>query len=130
MKMNAVMFFILIVCFAQVANASDFKMIGGKEYKDATVKRVEPDGIVLVTKWGISKIYFTELPKEIQDRFAYDAAESRSSTAKQDTRPELIPTNQAAQQPTEAATQPLPSRIRLDLMRLHWIAPMRSHEIM
>jgi hypothetical protein len=40
MKMNAVMFFILIVCFAQVANASDFKMIGGKEYKDATVKRV------------------------------------------------------------------------------------------
>jgi hypothetical protein len=63
---------------------------------------------VLVTKWGISKIYFTELPKEIQDRFAYDAAESRSSTAKQDTRPELIPTNQAAQQPTEAATQPLP----------------------
>ncbi|MGH9514338.1 MAG: hypothetical protein ACRD3P_01525 [Terriglobales bacterium] len=31
--------------------------------------RVEPDGIVLKTKSGISKLYFTELPKEVHDRF-------------------------------------------------------------
>jgi hypothetical protein len=41
----------------------------GKEYKDATVSRVEPDGIVLRTKFGISKVYFVELPKEVQERF-------------------------------------------------------------
>jgi len=37
------------------------------------VSRVEPDGIVLITKSGISKVYFTELTKEIQERFHYDA---------------------------------------------------------
>ena len=47
-----------------LALADDFKTIDGKEYKDATVSRVEPDGIVLRTKFGISKVYFVELPKE------------------------------------------------------------------
>ena len=49
--------------------ADDFKTITGREYKDATVRRVEPDGIVLKTKSGISKVYFRELPKEVQERF-------------------------------------------------------------
>jgi hypothetical protein len=42
----------LVVCFASVAVADDFKLIDGKEYKDATVTRIEPDGIVLKTKSG------------------------------------------------------------------------------
>ena len=37
----AVMF--IIASFESVALADDFKTINGKEYKDATVKRVEPD---------------------------------------------------------------------------------------
>jgi hypothetical protein len=61
--------FIFIVCFASVALADDFKTTAGKEYKNVTVSRVEPDGIVLMTKSGISKVYFTELPKEVQERF-------------------------------------------------------------
>jgi thiol-disulfide isomerase/thioredoxin len=64
----------LVVCFASVAVADDFKLIDGKEYKDATVTRIEPDGIVLKTKSGISKLYFVELPKEVQERFHYNAA--------------------------------------------------------
>jgi hypothetical protein len=59
-------FVILIVCFASIALADDFKTTDGKEYKNVTVKRVEPDGIVLSSKSGISKVYFTELPKEVQ----------------------------------------------------------------
>ena len=55
------------MCFASIALADDFKTINGKEYKNATVTRVEPDGILLKTKSGISKVYFTELPKEVQD---------------------------------------------------------------
>jgi len=54
---------ILAALSASLALADDFKTIGGKEYKNAKVSRVEPDGIVLVTKSGISKVYFTELPK-------------------------------------------------------------------
>ena len=54
------------------AFAEDFKTTDGKEYKDATVSRVEPDGIVVKSKSGISKLYFAELPKEVQERFHYD----------------------------------------------------------
>jgi len=38
------------------------------------VNRVEPDGIVLKTKSGISKVYFVELPNDVQQRFHYNAA--------------------------------------------------------
>ena len=54
---------------ASIALAEDFKTIKGKEYKNATVTHVEPDGLVFKTKAGISKVYFTELPKEVQERF-------------------------------------------------------------
>src|SRR5467141_2467107 len=63
-----------ILCFASVVLADDFKLVDGKEYKNVTVSRIEPDGIVLRTKSGISKVYFVELPKEVQDRFHYNAA--------------------------------------------------------
>ena len=52
-----------------MALAEDFKTINGKEYKDATITRVEGDGIVLRTKTGISKVYFAELPQDVQKRF-------------------------------------------------------------
>ncbi len=60
---------LLTICVTSLALADDFKTVNGKEYKNATVSRVEPDGIVLVTKSGIARIYFTELPKEVQERF-------------------------------------------------------------
>ena len=68
---------------ARIALADDFKTINGKEYKDTTVSRVEPDGIVIKTKSGISKIYFAELPKAVRERFHYDAPEAVSSAAPQ-----------------------------------------------
>jgi hypothetical protein len=64
---------ILAALSTSLALAEDFKTIDGKEYKNAKVSRVEPDGLVLITKSGISKVYFTELPKEVQERFHYDA---------------------------------------------------------
>jgi len=54
---------------ASIALAEDFKTINGKEYKEATITRVEGDGIVLRTKTGISKVYFAELPQDVQKRF-------------------------------------------------------------
>ena len=73
----------LILCFTTVAAADEFKLISGKEYKDATVTRVEPDGIVLKTKSGISKVYFVELPKDVQERFHYNAAIASAYSAQQ-----------------------------------------------
>ena len=65
---------ILPLLSASLALAEDFNTIKGKEYKDATIIRVEADGIVLRTKTGISKVYFIELPKEVQERFHYGPA--------------------------------------------------------
>ena len=72
-----------IFCLASGALADDFRAIDGKEYKNVTVSRVEPDGIVLRTKTGISKIYFVELPKEIQERFHYNATIASAYSAQQ-----------------------------------------------
>jgi hypothetical protein len=59
----------VVTLLTSIALADDFKTVTGKEYKDATVIRVEGDGIVLRTKTGISKVYFTELPKDVQEKF-------------------------------------------------------------
>ena len=59
---------------ASLALAEDFKTVSGRVYKDATISRVEADGIVLRTNTGISKVYFVELPKDVQERFHYASA--------------------------------------------------------
>jgi hypothetical protein len=74
---------ILAALSASFALADDFKTIDGKEYKNVTVSRVEPDGIVLTSKSGISKLYFTELPKDVQERFHYDAAKAAAYSTEQ-----------------------------------------------
>jgi hypothetical protein len=65
---------LLIGCFTSIAFAEDFKTVSGRVYKDATISRVEADGIVLRTKTGISKVYFVELPKDVQERFHHGSA--------------------------------------------------------
>src|SRR6478736_6585469 len=65
---------ILATLFVSLALAEDFKTVSGKIYKDATISHVEADGIVLRTKTGISKVYFSELPKDVQERFHYGSA--------------------------------------------------------
>jgi hypothetical protein len=71
---------ILAALSASLAPAEDFKTINGKEYKNVTVSRIESDGIVLKSKSGITKLYFTELPKDVQERFHYDSAQGAHST--------------------------------------------------
>jgi hypothetical protein len=92
----------LVLCCAAVALADDFKTVGGKEYKNVTVSRVEPDGIVVRTKLGISKRYFVELPKDVQERFHYNAASAAGHSAGQ-------PASQAAFQHRQAELPTLPS---------------------
>src|SRR5882757_3715198 len=73
----------LILCCTSAAFAEDFKTVNGKEYKDATLTRVDPDGVVVKTKSGITKVYFIELPKEVQERFHYDSEKAASYSAEQ-----------------------------------------------
>jgi len=77
------LFTILLLCFAAAALCEDFKTVNGKEYKDATITRVEPDGVVVKTNSGITKVYFSELPKDVQEHFHYDAEKAASYSAEQ-----------------------------------------------
>ena len=74
---------ILVLLSASLAAADDFKTVDGKEYKDAVVTHVDPDGIVVKTKSGISKLYFQELPKDVQQRFSYDPQNASTFSAQQ-----------------------------------------------
>ena len=81
--MQIKLFTIFLLSFAAVAFSEDFKTVNGKEYKDATVTRVEPDGIVVKTNSGITKVYFNELPKDVQEHFHYDSEKAASYSAEQ-----------------------------------------------
>jgi hypothetical protein len=70
--MNKAALAILAALSASTALADDFKTIDGKDYKNATVSRVEPDGLVIKFSGGIVKIPFTELSKELQEKYHYD----------------------------------------------------------
>jgi hypothetical protein len=78
-------FAILIVCFASIAVADDIKTLHGKEYKNATVSRVEPDGIVIKFTGGIVKLAFVELPEETRNKYGYrvQAAQARPTNQTQ-----------------------------------------------
>ena len=68
--------FVSILVFltvVQLVRADDFKTVNGKEYKNAKISRVEPDGIVLITK--------SELPKEVQESFHYDPQKAAAAQA-------------------------------------------------
>jgi hypothetical protein len=77
------LFTIFLLSFAATALSEDFHTLNGKEYKDATVTRVEPDGITVKTNSGVTKVYFTELPKDVQEQFHYDSAKAASYSAEQ-----------------------------------------------
>jgi len=64
-----------------LAFADDFKTVNGKEYKNATVTRVEPDGITVKFSGGLVKIPFTELPEELKGKYHYNPEEARKFSA-------------------------------------------------
>ena len=81
--MQTKLFTILLLSFAAAARSEDFHTVNGKEYKDATVTRVEPDGIIVKTNSGVTKVYFTELPKDVQEQFHYDSGKAAAYSAEQ-----------------------------------------------
>jgi hypothetical protein len=100
---------------ASLALAEDFKTVNGKEYKNAKVSRVESDGIVVVTKSGISKVYFTELPKEVQGRFDHEGAKTTAAAT-----PHQTPINEVKPSRLVAAVEKLQRQglLRIDCSEL------------
>jgi hypothetical protein len=95
---------ILAVLAASFVLADDFKTTNGKEYKNAAVSRVEPDGIVIKFSGGVVKLPFEDLPKELQKKYAYDATAAKTHTAEETQNPTDIvqQQNAAAERAIEA----------------------------
>ena len=66
-------FVIAILITVSSVMAEDITTLKGETFNKVTVTRVEPDGIVVKHTVGVSKILFSDLPKEWQDRYRYEA---------------------------------------------------------
>ena len=100
---------IFVVCLASASLADDFKTLSGKEYKNATVTRVEPDGIVIKFHGGIVKIPFTNLSEDLRHKYNYDPSAARQFAA--DEQQQINKQNQwESREPSD------PRRYNLDLL--------------
>lgn len=50
----------------------------GKTFEAVTVKRVDPDGLLILHKEGAAKVLFTELPEDLRVKYGYDEAKSKA----------------------------------------------------
>jgi hypothetical protein len=55
----------------------------GKTFEAVTVKRVDPDGLLILHKDGAAKVLFTELSDELQAKYGYDEAKAKAFQAGQ-----------------------------------------------
>ena len=69
--MKSILNVILVAVIVGTAQAETFTNTDGEQI-NGVVKRVEPDGLVLMTDSGISKVKFKSLPPEIAQQYGYD----------------------------------------------------------
>ena len=69
---------VLAALSTSLALADDFKTTDGKEYKNAKVSRVEPDGIVITFSGETIKIPFTKLSEELRRKYNYNPEAAKS----------------------------------------------------
>jgi uncharacterized phage infection (PIP) family protein YhgE len=128
--MNALTFLIFVVCFASLALADDFKTTDGREYKNVTVSKQEPDGITVKNmKAGIiAKLHFTELPKEVQERYHYDAEKAAAYSAGQNaTLEQLRKQQEEAMRQKAEATQKNNEQLAKEQTGIQWTNDQRQN---
>lgn len=62
---------IAAACFPFIAHAEEIKLANGQIVK-GDISRVEPDGLVVMTDEGITKVLFRDLPKDAAARYGYN----------------------------------------------------------
>ena len=85
--MKPSIFFLVFLPLLLAANsdkvlARDLTTTGGVTYTNASLIRVEPDGITIKHDGGLAKIHPSQLPPELREKFHFDAA-SASAYAQQ-----------------------------------------------
>lgn len=79
----------------------DLTTLGGKTYEGVALKRVDPDGLLIVHKDGVTKVLFIDLPEEMRARYGYD---SKKAAAFQDDQ-KAAQAEQAKRQAKERAAE-------------------------
>ena len=97
--------------------ADDFTLVNGKQYKGVTVENVEPDGITVMTDSGIEKLYFVWLPKDVQQKYHYDAQQATAYSA-QSAQADQANLQQRQQEAASQAQQIAQSQANADLSRM------------
>lgn len=75
---------VFLLCFVIGAlYAEDFTTLDRDHYSSATIKRVEPDGLVIAYADGVKKLKFRNLPPEIGKQYGYNPAVESQYLAQQ-----------------------------------------------
>lgn len=84
--------------------AEDLALPNGKVYTGYRITRAEPDGLTIMHSAGITKVFFWELPKELQERYRYNPETARDY-------------RQASQQQQSSILQRQQDSMRLDSLQ-------------
>lgn len=76
--MKPITWILLVVAITGRAIADDLTLPNGKTYQNYSITRTEPDGISIKHAAGITKLFFWELPQEMQARYNYDPEKARA----------------------------------------------------
>ncbi|MDB6152918.1 MAG: hypothetical protein JWL90_1371 [Chthoniobacteraceae bacterium] len=79
--MRFIPFLALVALIHTNASAEDFITNSGVEYIDATLNRVEPDGLVLNTSDGVVKLNFADLSADDREKYGFDEKKAREYAA-------------------------------------------------
>ncbi len=88
--MKALPFFCLLTLIAGTATAKDKKyddllLEDGTTLKEVTVLKVEPDGLRLAHKNGVSKVKYEDLPEMVRKEYSFDQEKATAFRIAQDT---------------------------------------------
>jgi hypothetical protein len=80
MKKFIVVVLILFFGLIQTSSAQtyQFTTLDGENYTNSTIKRVDPDGLLVAYPDGVVKLKFKNLPKEVGVKYGYDPTKEAS----------------------------------------------------
>lgn len=78
MKSDSILYFGIILLFCGTIHADEFTTLDGEKYTNATIKRVEPDGLVISYAEGITKLKFRNLSADLKIKYGYDPQKEAS----------------------------------------------------
>ena len=101
---------LVLVAGAGSLLGQEIKMADGEVVAFTSVKRTEPDGLVILTESGVSKVRFSKMSKEAQQQYGYDPRKAEIYS-KQSKQAEIERYQQLVEQVAETKKAPVNSEV-------------------